>query len=213
MAFDVWSVPARLTKAAAADMNSMQLEQVREHLARRSPDVDFNAVEAAIYTGRSERTIKRAIDAGVGPRRQKNPDASGKSAVNRHIRYRKSDLDLWQASLYEFAPSFSGRFDSFDSLTQDQPWLVAQGRVFCHLAHAGDAAQILEILEEELVVFCRLDEVLQLRWASVPIRSLYQDAFFRILEHVRSGISAATDRDRLDADIVKTALIGSRNPL
>lgn len=213
MAVDVWSIPARLTKAAAADMDAMQLEHVRELLARRSPDVDFSAVEAAIYTGRSERTIKRAIDAGVGPRRQKNPDASGKFAVNRHTRFKKRDLDLWRASLYEFAPAFGARFDTFASLTQDQPWLMAQGRVFCHLGHAGDPVQILQMLEEELVVFYRLEEMLMQPWASTTIRSIYQDAFFAIFDRVRDEIQAAADRDRLDADIVKAALVGKRNPL
>lgn len=54
----------------------------------RHPDSEMTASEAAIYTGRSTRTLKRAIDAGVGPRREKNPDISGLGATNRHTRYR-----------------------------------------------------------------------------------------------------------------------------
>ena len=76
-----------------------QLEETRGRLAQRPPDAAFTAAEAALYTGRSIRTLKRAIDAGVGPRREKNPDVTGKRATNRHTRYRKADLDAWRESL------------------------------------------------------------------------------------------------------------------
>lgn len=53
------------------------LEQVRNRLAQRQPDAPFTAAEAAIYTGRSTRTLKRAIDAGVGPRQRRTPTSQG----------------------------------------------------------------------------------------------------------------------------------------
>jgi len=197
MAFDVWGIPKRLTKAAVRDMNSHQIEEIRARLSRRGADADFNAAEAAIYLGRSERTLKRAIDAGVGPKREKNPDATGKGAVNRHTHYPKHELDRWRVGLYGFASNFPSSFGDFESLTEDQPWVVADSRVFCHLMDAGDIDEIMEILAEGQVEFYRLEEALLERWAALSLRKIYQDQFNTVIERSVDAIVSAEQKDTL----------------
>jgi hypothetical protein len=213
MGFDVWGIPKRLTKAAVRGMSSHQIEEIRARLSRRGPDADFNAIEAAIYLGRSERTLKRAIDAGVGPRREKNPDTSGKGAVNRHTHYPKHELDRWRAGLYGFVESWSSGFGDFASLTQDQPWVVAEGKVFCHLLDAGDIEDVMEILAEGLVAFYRLDEVLIERWASVDLRNLYQDQLRSVIERTLEAVSSAREKDTLLLETAEVSQQGTRHPL
>lgn len=197
MTFDVWDIPKRLTRSSVAGLSSRQIEEVRERLSQRSADAMFNAVEAAIYLGRSVRTLKRAIDAGLGPARQKNPDAAGTGAVNRHTYFRKSDLDLWAASLYGVAAAFSSRFADFDALGEDQPWVIAEGRVFCHLLDAGDVEQVLEILAEAWVEFYRLDEALLETWAGLELRQRYQDQFEAVVARTMDAVSSAQEKDVL----------------
>lgn len=213
MAFDAWGIPKRLTKAAVRGMASHQVEEIKARLSRRGPDAELNAVEASIYVGRSERTLKRADDAGVGPKREKNPDASGKKAVNRHIHYKKSDLDVWRAGLYGFASSFPSSFGDFDSLTEDQPWVVAEGRVFCHLMDVGDVDEIMEILAEGLVEFYRLDEALLERWAALSLRKIYQDQFNLVVERSVGAVISAEQKDMLLLETNAVSQQGVRNPL
>jgi hypothetical protein len=213
MAFDVWGIPNRLTKAAVRGMNSHQIEEIRARLSRRGADADFNAAEAAIYLGRSERTLKRAIDAGVGPKREKNPDATGKGAVNRHTHYPKHELDRWRAGLLGFTGSFSNTFGDFESLTEDQPWVVAEGRVFCHLMDAGDVDEIMEILAEGLVEFYRLDEALLERWAALNLRKIYQDQFREAVESSIDAILSAEGKDTLLLETTEVSRHSVRPPL
>ena len=204
MAIDVWEIPKRLTRASASALSSQQIEEVRARLSRREPDALFNAVEAAIYLGRSVRTLKRAIDAGLGPARQKNPDVSGRGAVNRHTHYRKSDLDQWAATLYGFGSVFSSRFPDFDALTHDQPWVVGEGRVFCHLLDAGDIDQIMALLEEGVIEFMRLEEALLERWASGDLRRIYQEQLTAVLERTLASVSSAEEKDVLMRETMQT---------
>lgn len=213
MAFDVWGIPKRLTKAAVRGMSSHQIEEIRARLSRRGADADFNAAEAAIYVGRSERTLKRAIDAGVGPKREKNPDATGKAAVNRHTHYPKHELDRWRAGLLGFTGSLSNTFGDFDSLTEDQPWVVAKGMVFCHLLDAGDVEEIMEILAEGLVEFYRLDEALLKRWAALTLRKIYQDQFKAVVESSLDAILSAEEKDTLLLETTEVSRHGVRPPL
>lgn len=112
--------PFRLTQVVQKRLSAEQLAEVRRRLEEHPEDADFNAVEAAIYVGRSTKTLKREIDAGVGPARAKNPDASGLYATNRHTRYRRGDLDAWRSNLIRFAVAFK----RFDDLTLNAPWIV-----------------------------------------------------------------------------------------
>jgi hypothetical protein len=194
-------------------MNSHQIEEIRARLSRRGADADFNAAEAAIYLGRSERTLKRAIDAGVGPKREKNPDATGKGAVNRHTHYPKHELDRWRAGLLGFTGSFSNTFGDFESLTEDQPWVVAEGRVFCHLMDAGDVDEIMEILAEGLVEFYRLDEALLERWAALNLRKIYQDQFREAVESSIDAILSAEGKDTLLLETTEVSRHSVRPPL
>jgi len=212
MAFDVWEIPARLTKVAVRGMSSGQIEEIRARLSRRGPDADFNAVEAAIYLGRSERTLKRAIDAGVGPAREKNPDVTGKGAVNRHIHYPKHELDRWRASLQGFA-DWSSIFGSFQSLTEDQPWVVAHGKVFCHLLDAGGVEEVMDLLAAEHIQFYRLEEALIERWATLDLRSIYQDQFRSLVERTLDEVRAAADKDALLVETADVARPSVRHPL
>ncbi|WP_267087020.1 helix-turn-helix transcriptional regulator [Xanthomonas sacchari] len=166
-------VPVRLTERTAKRLTSEQLEEVRTRLANRHPDSDFNAAEAAIYTGRSTKTLKRAIDAGVGPKRAKNPDVTGRMATNRHTRYRKSDLDAWRLGLVSFATQFR----TFDDLTLESPWIVQDDVVLGHLLDAKDLDAMIGILGVDAVAFFRLDEVLKLRWSDADMRSRYELKF------------------------------------
>lgn len=168
------------------------LEQVRTRLAQRPPDAAFTAAEAAIYTGRSTRTLKRAIDAGVGPRREKNPDISGLGATNRHTSYRKADLDAWRESLVAFATGFT----DFDDLAADAPWVVEGGKVVGHLLDLADIEAVLQALGADAVVFLRLDEALQRAWLAAGTRKAYQEAFEVICQE---AIRAAADAGQTDA--------------
>lgn len=150
-----------------------QLDEARTRLAQRPADAVFTAAEAAIYTGRSTRTLKRAIDAGMGPRREKNPDVSGLGATNRHTRYRKADLDAWRENLVAFATSFR----DFDALAMDAPWVVEDDRVVGHLLDLDSIEAVLQALEVDAVVFLRLDEVLHRNWASSERRRAYLETF------------------------------------
>ncbi|WP_334180599.1 hypothetical protein [Pseudoxanthomonas sp.] len=213
MPIDVWGIPKRLTKAAVRGMSSHQVEEIRARLSRRGPDADFTAVEAAIYLGRSERTLKRAIDAGVGPKREKNPDVTGRGAVNRHTHFPKRELDSWRASLYGFASSLQSTFGDFESLTEDQPWVVAEGRVFCHLMDVGDIDDVLALLAEGLVEFYRLDEALLQRWASLDLRNIYCEQFEMVVDRVLASVRSAGERDSLLNETVEVSKKGMRNPL
>ena len=212
MTLDVWGIPKRLTKAAARGMSSHQIEELRARLSRRGSDADFNAVEASIYLGRSERTLKRAIDAGVGPKREKNPDVTGKGSVNRHTHFPKHELDRWRTSLYGFASSFPSSFGDFESLTEDQPWVVAEGRVFCHLLDVEDIDEIMEILAEGLVEFYRLDEVLLERWASLGLRKIYQGQFKSVVERSLDDAASAEQKDTLLFETTAVSQSGTRRP-
>lgn len=161
-----------------------QLEEARARLAQRSPDAAFTAAEAAIYTGRSTRTLKRAIDAGVGPRREKNPDVSGLGATNRHTRYRKADLDAWRESLVAFATAFR----DFDALAMDAPWVVEGDRIVGHLLDLEGIGALLQALEVDAIVFLRLDEALGREWGSSQARQRYLEMFRAIC---RTAIKAA----------------------
>lgn len=194
-------------------MNSHQIEEIRARLGRRGGDADFNAIEASIYLGRSVRTLKRAIDAGVGPKREKNPDVSGKGAVNRHTHYPKHELDRWRVGLYGFASNFPSSFGDFESLTKEQPWVVAEGRVFCHLMDLGDVDEIMEILAEGLVEFYRLDEVLLERWASLDSRKIYQDQFRSVVDRTFDVVSSAEEKDTLLLETTGVSQSGTRRPL
>lgn len=184
------------------------LERIRARLAGLPPDSAFTAAEAAIYTGRSIRTLKRAIDAGVGPRREKNPDVSGRGATNRHTRYRKADLDVWRESLVSFATGFR----SFDDLAADAPWALIGERLVGHLLDLESLDAILEALAADAVVFLRLDEALQASWTSIDRRGPYQDAFEAVCQEVMRATADAEQRDALEAE-TGPALGEGRAPL
>ncbi|UEX16812.1 hypothetical protein LMF57_12380 [Stenotrophomonas sp. SI-NJAU-1] len=76
-------IPFRLTQVAQKRLTAEQLAEARRRLEERPEDAYFNAVEAAIYVGRSTKTLKRAIDAGVGPARAKTVGADWTSALER----------------------------------------------------------------------------------------------------------------------------------
>lgn len=172
------------------------LERIRARLAGLPPDTAFTAAEAAIYTGRSIRTLKRAIDAGVGPRREKNPDVSGRGATNRHTRYRKADLDVWREGLVSFATDFR----SFDDLTADAPWALIGECLVGHLQDLESVDAILEALAADAVVFLRLDEALRQSWASADRRRPYQDAFEAVCREAMRTAADAAQRDALEAE-------------
>lgn len=185
-----------------------QLEEVRARLAQRPPDAAFTAAEAAIYTGRSTRTLKRAIDAGVGPRREKNPDVSGLGATNRHTRYRKADLDAWRESLAAFATSFR----NFGDLTLDAPWQLKGDRLIGHLMDSADAEAVLQLLSDDAVIFLRIDEALQCDWASQEQRMPYQALFEALcLDAVRKA--QAVGEQRAMEQTTEPARGSSRAPL
>lgn len=189
-------VPVRLTERTAKRLTSEQLEEVRRRLANRHPDSDFNAAEAAIYTGRSTKTLKRAIDAGVGPARSKNPDVTGRMATNRHTRYRKSDLDAWRLGLVSFATQFR----TFDDLTMESPWIVQDDVVLGHLLDAKDLDAIIKILGEDAVAFFRLDGALRLRWSDAGLRLCYESEFRSVTEHTLDEFKASAERHELRRD-------------
>lgn len=191
-------IPFRLTQVAQKRLTAEQLAEVRRRLEERPEDADFNAVEAAIYVGRSTKTLKRAIDAGVGPARAKNPDASGLYATNRHTRYRKGDLDAWRSSLISFALEFK----RFDDLTFDAPWIVACGRqIQGHLLDAESIDAVLRALSDEAVVFSPINEVLKEPWSDVSARRVYEAMFDELVAHERAAIKAAGERDEIRAEL------------
>lgn len=193
-----------MNKPTAVD----RLEEVRARLAQRPPDAAFTAAEAAIYTGRSTRTLKRAIDAGVGPRREKNPDVTGLGATNRHTRYRKADLDAWRSSLVAFAVDFR----SFDDLASDAPWVVDGERILGHLLNLDGIEAVLDALGAEAIIFLRLDEALRWLWASSELRLSYQEAFASIARRTMQELEDAAQRDALDAETAP-AVGKSKGPL
>jgi len=170
---------------------------VRRRLEERPEDADFNAVEAAIYVGRSTKTLKRAIDKGVGPARAKNPDASGLYATNRHTRYRKGDLDAWRSGLIDFAVEFK----RFDDLTSDASWLVtSEGKIHGYLMAADSVDAVLHALSDEAVVFAPINQALREAWSDMPARRAYDAAFDDLVEHERAAIKAARERDALHSE-------------
>lgn len=193
------------TSDRSKQLTSDQLEEVRARLAQRPQDAAFTAAEAAIYTGRSTRTLKRAIDAGVGPRREKNPDISGLGAANRHTSYRKADLDAWRESLVAFATDFR----DFDDLAADAPWVVEGDRITGHLLDLADIDVVLQVLNVNEVVFLRLDEALRRRWLPESKRESYGESFDRICSET---MQAVRDAQALDAMETRTAsaLAGSK---
>jgi hypothetical protein len=191
-------IPFRLTQVAQKRLTAEQLAEVRRRLEERPEDADFNAVEAAIYVGRSTKTLKRAIDAGVGPARAKNPDASGLYATNRHTRYRKGDLDAWRSSLISFAVAFK----RFDDLTLDAPWIVtSEGKIRGHLLDAESVGVVLRALSEEAVVFAPINEALREAWANMPARRVYEGVVDDLWALERAAIKAAGERDELRSEL------------
>lgn len=184
------------TQTSIKRLSLGQLEEVRTRLAQRPPNAPFTAAEAALYTGRSTRTLKRAIDAGVGPRREKNPDVSGRGATNRHTRYRKADLDTWRESLLGFATDFR----KFDDLTVDAPWVVDGDRIIGHLLDLPDVEAVLKVMGEDEVIFLRLDEALLQGWSSVDLRRIYQEEFEAICGQMVRATDAALQRDLMESD-------------
>ncbi|MGA6538022.1 hypothetical protein ACPEH7_07780 [Stenotrophomonas sp. NPDC101269] len=190
-------IPFRLTQIAQKRLTADQLAEVRRRLEERPEDADFNAVEAAIYVGRSTKTLKRAIDAGVGPARAKNPDASGLYATNRHTRYRKGDLDAWRSSLISFAIAFK----RFDDLTLDAPWIVTnEGKLWGHILDAESVDAVLRALSDDAVVFATLNEALREAWSNMPARRAYEAVFDDLVEHERAAIKAAGERDAIHSE-------------
>lgn len=181
-------MPSRLSAA--------ELEQVRARLAQRPPDAAFTAAEAAIYTGRSTRTLKRAIDAGVGPKREKNPDVTGLGATNRHTRYRKAHLDAWRESLVAFATTFR----EFDDLAADAPWVIGGDKITGHLLDLSDVEAVLQVLGADAVIFLRLDEALARAWAETGMRGGYQEAFERVCRQAMRAAADAAQRDAMEQD-------------
>ena len=199
MAIDVYAIPKRMTRAACERLTSEQLEVVKRRLHQRDPNDELNSVEAAIHTGVCVRTIKRAIDAGKGPKRLKNPDTSGRSAVNRHTTFIKGDLDAWRASLRSF-DTFHGTFNRFDDLINDEPWIMAGSKVVGHLFDVGDIDDVMEILASGEVEFFRLDEALRERWTDNALRTYYQRKFLSIHETVQSDRAAAAQQAALELE-------------
>lgn len=198
----------RLNHLVSKRLTPDQVEEIRSRLGQRAADAPFTAVEAAIYTGRSTRTLKRAIDAGIGPRREKNPDATGLGATNRHTRYRKADLDQWRERLVSFATDFH----QFDDLALDAPWLVDGEVILGHLMDLEDIETALETLSADAVIFLRLDEALQRTWASADRRRHFQVAFEAICQKTICAADAAAQRDAME-ETTGPALGGSRGPL
>lgn len=185
-------------------LNSEDLEEVRVRLAQRPADAVFTAAEAAIYTGRSTRTLKRAIDAGVGPKREKNPDVSGLGATNRHTRYRKGDLDAWREGLMGFATSFN----TFADLALDAPWLTSEQGIAGHLLDIDSVEAVVDVLADDRVVFLRLDEVLEEVWSDQSLRRTYLVQFLTCVESVVARLNAIEARNSLDAQTAEVAKPG-----
>lgn len=185
-----------------------ELERARLLLGQRPPDAVFTAAEAAIYTGRSTRTLKRAIDAGVGPKREKNPDASGLGATNRHTRYRKVDLDQWRESLVAYVTDFR----DFDDLAVDAPWVMEEDKLVGHLLQLADVEAMLVALGSESVIFLRLDEALRRAWASADRRRHYQNAFEAICREAMRTAAEAAQQDDMEEE-TGPAPGGSKGPV
>ena len=196
MAIDPYEIPRRLTQGAAKRLTAEQVEVIRRRLHDRRPTDELTAAEAAIYCGQSIRTIKRAIDADKGPHRLKNPDSTGSGAVNRHTRYIKSELDAWRASLRSF-DAITGRFNAFDDLVREEPWVMVGGAVAGHLFDLCDIEDALRVLASGDVDFLRLDEALDGPWTDAQTRKLYWAAFTQSIEAKADAIRAAADRDEL----------------
>lgn len=189
-------------------LTGSDLDQVRTRLAHRHPDAAFTAAEAAIYTGRSTRTLKRAIDAGVGPRREKNPDVSGLGATNRHTRYRKADLDAWRESLVAFATDFQ----SFDDLATDAPWAVDGDRILGHLLDLANIEAVIKAMAADAMIFLRLDEALRRAWVEADRRRPYQEIFEAICREEMRTAADAMQRDAMEQE-TGPALGAGRRPL
>lgn len=197
-------IPKRLTQEAYKRLGSGQLEDIRRRLHDRSPEDDLTAIEAAIYCGLSTRTIKRAIDAGIGPDRQKNPDVTGSGAVNRHTKFRKAELDAWKKSCTTFE-SFSGKFSGFEDLANDEPWVMDGSKVAGHLMDVGDIDDVMAVLKSGEVEFFRIDEALRARWVSFPMRKLYAKEFRAAVERAQAEIQSAGERDVLESETGATS--------
>lgn len=192
-------IPARLTASAAKRLSAEEMDTVRNRLSKAPPERVFNPAEAAIYTRRSVRTIKRAIDAGVGPKRQKNPSTNPQPwrTTNQHTSYRKGELDDWMTGITSFSQEWAGSFRNFDDVVRDEPWIVVDGRIHGHLLDAGDIDLVLDLLEAELIEFLRLDEVLARLWQSAHARKPYQDAFRSILRLAENLAESAADAEEI----------------
>jgi len=190
-------IPFRLTQVAQKRLTAEQLAEARRRLEERPEDAYFNAVEAAIYVGRSTKTLKRAIDAGVGPARAKNPDAGRLYATNRHARYRKGDLDAWRSSLIGFAVEFK----RFDDLSSDAPRIVTgEGKICGHLSDAESVDDVLRALSDDAVVFAPLNRALREAWSDVSARRAYEAVFDGLVEHESAAIKAPRERDALHSE-------------
>lgn len=196
------AIPARITHADHKRLSAEQLETVRKRLHERHPDDDFTAPEAAIYLRCSVRTITRAIEAGLGPPRGKNPGTPSSSALNHHTRFPKSGLDSWREKNRNFEPA-TGTFKAFEDLTRDEPWIFDGERVVGHLLDAESIEAALDLLAEMDIRYLRLDEALLERWISVGARRVYEAHFTSAIEAASADIDSARQRDELDAGTAK----------
>lgn len=205
-------IPKRLTQEAYKRLGSAQLEEIRRRLHGRHQNDELTAVEASIYCGVSTRTIKRAIDAGKGPDRRKNIDVTGNQAINRHTKYRKSDLDGWKFNQLGF-DAFTGRFNAFDDLVNEEPWVMDGSRIAGHLFDVGGIEEVMDILASGEVEFFRLDEALRERWVSVDLRNLYEKQFRVAVEITMEEIDSARHRDVQDVETPAVSREGGRRGL
>lgn len=192
-------IPTRLTQKAAKRLTAEQMEEVRNRLSKAPPGRIFNSTEAAIYTRRSLRTIKRAIDAGVGPERQKGKSLTGSLAVNQHTLFAREALDVWMGSITSFETVATGAFYRMDDLVREEPWIIRQGVIHGHLFDAGDIEAVLALLEAGEVEFLRLDEALAGQWVSVDARTPYHEALLSVLDGAKGMAESAMQRDLLAA--------------
>lgn len=211
MAEPFW-IPKRLTQEGYKTLGPGAVEEIRRRLHKRHPDDDLTAIEAAIYCGMSIRTIKRAIDAGHGPARQKNVDGTGRQALNRHTRYRKSALDAWKQSHVGFE-TITGKFNAFGDLANDEPWVMHGDKIAGHLFDVGDIDEAVRLLASGEVDFYTLYEALRLHWLSLDLRKIYEKQFDAIVEDAKSDIHSASQRDALDLETQEVSKPGPPNRL
>lgn len=207
MASEYIPIPRRLTLEGYKRLGTAQLEEIRRRLHDRHPDDELTSIEAAIYCGVSVRTIKRAIDAGKGPDRRKNVDATGNHAVNRHVRFPKRGLDAWKKSMAAFE-TISGQFNSFDDLVIDEPWVMDGDKIDGHLFDVGDIDAVMTMLAEGDIEFYRLDEALRQRWSSISLRKIYEVQFRKVVEFTQDEIEIASARDVQDVETLEVSKSG-----